>query len=106
VDASALSLTEAVKCYLFNSQILTRTDGSMVLVAPLECQQSLQAKAVIDSWIAAPQNPITAVQYIDVGQSMGNGGGPACLRLRIPMQPHEIAEVHPGVVLDDALYEL
>ncbi len=32
---------------------------------------------------------------------MRNGGGPACLRLRVVMSDDEIASVHPGVMLDE-----
>ncbi len=105
VKSHELSLEEAVKCYLFNSQILTLDAGRMVLLAPVECQQSHAAQILIESWIAAPQNPIAAVQYVDVGQSMGNGGGPACLRLRLWLNEVEQQQIHAGVIFSAALYE-
>lgn len=105
VSTSELSLAEAVKTYLFNSQILTRADGSMVILAPIECKASPAASSLIESWIAAPEHPISAVQYIDVGQSMGNGGGPACLRLRLWLNEAEKNHIHSGIIFSDVLYE-
>lgn len=103
--ARELSVAEAVKSYLFNSQILTRSDGSMLLLAPMECQQSADAKALIDRWVADPDHPVHAVQYIDINQSMSNGGGPACLRLRLWLTESEMKQVHSGVKLSNALFE-
>jgi succinylarginine dihydrolase len=45
------------------------------------------------------------VHYVDVNGSMKNGGGPACLRLRVPLTSDEVAAVSAHVVLDDALYQ-
>jgi succinylarginine dihydrolase len=36
---------------------------------------------------------------------MRNGGGPACLRLRVALSATQLARVHPGVRLDGTLYE-
>ena len=46
--------------------------------------------------------PIGRVHYVDVRQSMRNGGGPACLRLRVVMTAEERAACHQGVLLDEA----
>jgi succinylarginine dihydrolase len=100
-----LSLDEVVKSYLFNSQIITKPDGTMVLIAPRECEASDAARVLIQRIIAAPQNPIASVQYIDVGQSMGNGGGPACLRLRLWLNEAEWRGIHRGIIFSDALFE-
>ncbi len=92
-----LPLAEAIRTYLFNSQLLT-TPGGMVLVAPEECRNSPQASAVIDRWLAAG-TPLKEVRYVAVRQSMSNGGGPACLRLRIPLTTVELARVNAGLTL-------
>lgn len=105
VTNEQLSLAEAVKSYLFNSQILIQPNGQMILIAPEECRQSQQAKALIDRWVGDASHPIAAVQYVDINQSMSNGGGPACLRLRLWLTEEEVAHVHPGVVFSDVLYE-
>ena len=43
--------------------------------------------------VVAEDNPVSAVEYVDVNASMNNGGGPACLRLRDP--PFERREPLP-----------
>src|SRR5947208_3340775 len=62
-----------------------------------------RAKAVIDR-IVGPKKAIRAVHFVDVRQSMRNGGGPACLRLRVNLTDAEASAMHDGVLLTDALY--
>ena len=47
----------------------------------------------------AGNGPIRRVEVVDVRQSMANGGGPACLRLRVVADP---ATVDPRFMVDDA----
>ena len=105
VDTSELSLAEAVSTYLFNSQVITRPDGYMAIIAPRQCEISEAVQAVISGWIRDEDCPITEAIYVDVDQSMANGGGPACLRLRLWMTEAEAAGVHAGVRFSPALYE-
>jgi succinylarginine dihydrolase len=100
-----LPITDAVNSYLFNSQLVSLPDGSMMLVAPIECVEHLQVKCVIDDIIADKKNPITKVLYVDLRQSMHNGGGPACLRLRVVLNDQELQAMHQGVILTDDLFE-
>lgn len=103
VAAAELSLAEAVRTYLFNSQLLTLPDGSLLLLAPEDCRESKTARRVIEN-ILAGDNPVTRVQYLNLRQSMQNGGGPACLRLRVVLTEAAAARVHPGVILTPELY--
>ena len=103
VGAAELSLEDAVKTYLFNSQLVTLPDGSMAMVAPSECAEHPRARALIDRLLGAGTR-LRAVHFVDVRQSMSNGGGPACLRLRVVLTERELARVLPGVLLTDALY--
>lgn len=103
ITAKELSLKEAVSSYLFNSQIVTIASNKMALICPIECQQSDKVKKLIDNIIAA-NNPILQVFYIDCRQSMKNGGGPACLRLRVPLSEMQLANVHPGILFTDTLH--
>ncbi len=98
VPASAVSLAEAVKSYLFNAQLVTPPDGQMTLVVPGECQASAPVWAWLQAMLAG-NGPIRRVQVVDVRQSMANGGGPACLRLRVVADP---ATVDPRFVLSEA----
>ncbi len=98
------SLEDAVTSYLFNSQIVTLPDGSMSLVAPLETTENPRVAKFIESMLADDSNPINTAHYLDVRESMRNGGGPACLRLRVPLSSTELAAVHQGVILNDELH--
>ncbi|MFO0012605.1 MAG: N-succinylarginine dihydrolase [Planctomycetota bacterium] len=82
VPRSKLPLEEAVRTYLFNSQIVTGSDERMHLICPSQCAESEATRSLIDAWIADPSNPIRDVAYVPLTESMANGGGPACLRLR------------------------
>ena len=103
VRESELTLDDAVRCYLFNSQLVTVATGSIVLIAPIECRENERACAVIERLVSGP-GPIAAVHYVDLRQSMRNGGGPACLRLRVELTDAERARMETGTLLTDALH--
>jgi succinylarginine dihydrolase len=94
---------DVVKSYLFNSQLLSLPDGSMAMVAPIECKHNPSARRFLDS-LLEKASPIRSVHYVDVRQSMRNGGGPACLRLRVPLTSQEASAVHPGVLFTSELH--
>jgi succinylarginine dihydrolase len=89
VPASAVSLADAISSYLFNSQLVTLPDGSMALILPMESHDCAPVKAYLDALVAG-NGPIRAVHYVQVRESMRNGGGPACLRLRVVADPATI----------------
>lgn len=93
-----LSLEQAVRSYLFNSQLLQTPQGR-VLLAPTESSSGAAAKVVqrlLDAGF------IDRVIFQELAQSMAGGGGPACLRLRLPLTPHELASMAAGVRLHEA----
>ncbi|ATJ81477.1 N-succinylarginine dihydrolase [Halomonas beimenensis] len=104
VPAEAVSLDDAVASYLFNSQLLSNPDGTMTLVVPGECQEREAVWRCLQDHLLAGNNPIAEVVVKDVKQSMRNGGGPACLRLRVALSGEERAAVAGRVLLDDALH--
>ncbi len=97
IPASDLSLEEAVGCYLFNSQLLTTPHG-VVLLAPHHASEG-RAGAVVRRLLDS--GFITEVRFLDLGESMANGGGPACLRLRLPLPASALGQLAPGMLLDD-----
>ena len=97
VPESAVSLDEAIRSYLFNAQLLTLPTGEMALVVPTECRDSASVWAWCEQMLAS-NGPIRQVIPVDVKQSMANGGGPACLRLRVVADP---ATVDPRFMLDE-----
>ncbi|MEP7063721.1 MAG: N-succinylarginine dihydrolase [Betaproteobacteria bacterium] len=102
VDARDVSVDDAVATYLFNSQLLVRPDGRMLLVAPAECRENPRTAAYLDRLVAR-DGPIAEVVTFDLRQSMRNGGGPACLRLRVALTAAERASVCARVFADAAL---
>jgi succinylarginine dihydrolase len=102
VKENEISLDEAVSTYLFNAQIVSAQGGSMTLVAPVECSESPRARAVLERLLTS-DNPVTQIQYVDMRQSMRNGGGPACVRLRVTLTEEERASVHGPCFFDDAI---
>jgi len=104
VTESQVPLAEAVETYLFNSQLVTLPDGTMSLIAPVECERYPRMATFIQR-VLQSGTPIRSVHFLDVRQSMQNGGGPACLRLRVVLTEQELAAMHPGVLLTDVLYE-
>ena len=99
VPERAVSLEDAITSYLFNAQLLTLPgEAGMTLVVPGECREN----PVVWSWLEvmlAGNGPIRRVDPVDVRQSMANGGGPACLRLRVVADP---IHVDPRFLLDEA----
>ncbi|RAP38084.1 N-succinylarginine dihydrolase [Legionella quinlivanii] len=103
INDRQISIDDAVSSYLFNSQLLTLEDGSMTLVAPSECQYNQKVHETINHILSSPNNPINHCYFMDLKQSMRNGGGPACLRLRVLLQEEELAEMHQGVLINESL---
>ena len=98
VPTSAVSLADAIKSYLFNAQLLTLPDGAMGLVIPTEAWDMPAVRGWLNTMLAS-NGPIRRVLPVDVRQSMANGGGPACLRLRVVADP---ATVDARFLLDPA----
>jgi succinylarginine dihydrolase len=97
-----VSVADAVATYLFNSQLIARPDGRMLLVAPAECRENPRVDAFIDALVAS-NGPIAEVLTFDLKQSMKNGGGPACLRLRVALTSDERKAVRARIFLDEPL---
>lgn len=104
VPADQVSVEDAVRSYLFNSQLLTKADGSMLLIVPGECRENPRVSEYLNR-LTTSGGPIQEVKVFDLKQSMQNGGGPACLRLRVALTQLELDAVNPGVVLTPALHE-
>jgi succinylarginine dihydrolase len=102
--SAELPAERAVAAYPFNSQVLTLPDGSMAIVAPVDAREDAASRAFLER-VAESGGPVRAVHYVGVRQSMRNGGGPACLRLRVLLTPDEMGALRGHVLLDDALDE-
>ena len=105
VPSQRVSMEDAVRSYLFNSQLVTMPEGSMALICPSECRDSAPVSSYLDDLVADESNPIDVVRVFDLRQSMHNGGGPACLRLRVGLRPGDLDAVHPGCLYTESRYD-
>lgn len=103
VPRDEVSMQDAVSTYLFNTQIVDLGPNSMAIIAPTECENNHHVKRFLDA-LVKKDTPINEVIYKDLRQSMRNGGGPACLRLRVVLSEQEAQAVNQAQVMDDALF--
>ncbi|WGU38969.1 N-succinylarginine dihydrolase [Phenylobacterium sp. NIBR 498073] len=101
VETFGVSLEDAVSSYLFNSQLVSLPGGGMALILPSDAQENAVAWAAVEA-VLAGDNPIERAVVVDVRESMRNGGGPACLRLRVPVDGPGLAGIDPRFILDEA----
>ncbi|HUR41388.1 MAG TPA: N-succinylarginine dihydrolase [Verrucomicrobiae bacterium] len=102
VPAADVPVADAVRTYLFNSQLVCAPDNTLHLVCAQECRDDPGVWRVIEDIVASPDNPIAKAHVFDLHQSMRNGGGPACLRLRVVLTAAERAAVNPACWIDPA----
>lgn len=102
VTSEQVPVEDAVASYLFNTQIVS-VGSEMHIVAPIECQESSKVKKVLE-YVVAMDNPIQKVHFLNLRQSMQNGGGPACLRLRVVLNEDEFAAINQNVIFTEDLY--
>jgi len=98
VPARAVPLGDAITSYLFNAQLVTLPEGGQALILPAEARETPSVWAWLEEMVAG-NGPIRRLELVDVRQSMANGGGPACLRLRVVADP---ATVDPRFLVDEA----
>lgn len=111
VFESELPMEEAVSSYFFNSQIVVpgtehaADSPRMVLICPQQCQETKSTLALIERILADRRLPIDDVHYVSLAESMANGGGPACLRLRVPLEPEVLARDLLPLRVDDRVLD-
>ena len=93
ISDADLRLEEAVQTYLFNSQLLTVDSDQMDLLCPIQCVNSPSVLSLVNDWVSKEKSRIRRVSYLHLDQSMKNGGGPACLRLRAMLTESEFTEL-------------
>jgi succinylarginine dihydrolase len=89
VAATDVPLADAIRSYLFNAQLVTLPAGEQALIVPAEAQETPSVRAWLQDMVAG-NGPIRRIETVDVRQSMRNGGGPACLRLRVVCDPARV----------------
>lgn len=104
IREAELPLADAVATYFFNAQLISLPDGGTHILFPHECAGHPAASALCQRLIQECE-AVKSVEYINLRESMKNGGGPACLRLRVPLTETELSAMHQGVRFTPALYE-
>jgi succinylarginine dihydrolase len=104
VPADRVSLADAIRSYLFNAQLVTLPTGGMALILPGEARDTVSVWTWLQELIAG-NGPIRELHVLDVRESMRNGGGPACLRLRVVVDDAARAAIDQRFVLDDTKWE-
>jgi succinylarginine dihydrolase len=105
IEINQFSLMDSVQSYFFNSQIITRSDGRMVMVAPAESEQNEKVRAVVTSLVTGTDAVIADVVFLDLRESMQNGGGPACLRTRVVLNEEEQRAVPSQLFFSEQLFD-
>ena len=103
VPSHQVSIADAVSSYLFNSQLLTKKDGKMLIVIPEEARENRRVWAYLNELIQS-NTPIDEIRIFDLRESMCNGGGPACLRLRVALNKAERQATNQHTLMNNALY--
>jgi succinylarginine dihydrolase len=104
VPQAEVPIGDAITSYLFNSQLLEWPgEDRLVLIAPKETEETETTRSYCEA-MTSGNGPIGRVEFVEVRQSMRNGGGPACLRLRVVLTEAEQAAVTPSALMSDALY--
>ncbi|MGQ5702521.1 N-succinylarginine dihydrolase [Sandaracinobacteroides sp. A072] len=94
-------LADAIASYVFNAALVSLGEG-MALILPAEARETPSVSGWLDRVVADPGNPIGQIHVLDLRESMRNGGGPACLRLRVALPEEAHAAIDPRFLLDDA----
>lgn len=98
VPAAEVSLSDAITSYLFNAQLVSTPAGEQTLIIPQEARDHARVWGWLQRHLASNE-PIRRVEVVDVRESMANGGGPACLRLRVACDPDTVDR---RFIVDDA----
>jgi succinylarginine dihydrolase len=105
IEINEFSLTDAVQSYFFNSQIVTRSDGRMVIVAPVESEENEKVRPVVAGLVKGVDAVLADVVFLNLRESMQNGGGPACLRTRVVLNEEEQRAVSSRLFFSEQLFD-
>jgi len=104
VAGHEMSLAEAVRTYFFNSQLVAAPDDRLLMLCPACCRESGQAKTALDKMHSTLGSRLTT-EFVDLSESLANGGGPACLRLRVAMTHEQLRAIPRAFVAHQALLD-
>ena len=92
-----ISLDDLVSSYLLNSQLITVKNNEMMMLLPEEVQNHSNCMR----WLAEikSSSPIKHIEFVNIRQSMMNGGGPACLRFKTTVNNDEFNQINEKFLL-------
>ncbi|MDA9068589.1 N-succinylarginine dihydrolase [Gammaproteobacteria bacterium] len=93
-----ISLDNLVSSYLLNSQLITLENNQMMMLLPEEVQNHSNCMRWLDE--IKSSSPIKLIEFVDIRQSMMNGGGPACLRFKTVVNDEEFSQVNQKFLLN------
>ncbi len=93
-------LADAIASYVFNAALVSIGQGEMALILPKEAEETPSVWRWLQRVQQDPANPISQLHVLDLRESMRNGGGPACLRLRVALSDEGLAAVDPRFLVD------
>ena len=92
-----ISLDNLVSSYLLNSQLITVKNNEMMMLLPEEVQNHPNCMRWLDE--IRSSSPIKHLEFVDIRQSMMNGGGPACLRFKTVVNSDEFDQINKKFIL-------
>lgn len=104
IPERSLSINDAVKTYLFNSQVVSPGAVDVakpVIICTSQVERHAAACSLVKKW--CKDGLFGEVHFVDLDQSMSGGGGPACLRLRVPMPAADASSIPANVRWSEAL---
>ena len=99
-----VSLKEVLSSYMLNSQLLASGSGRWRILAPDQCRTHPRVYDYLQN-LSSPTGPVEKIHFIPLDQGMKNGGGPACMRLRVVLTKQEAHHIAPGFLLNKTLYQ-
>ena len=92
-----ISLDDLVSSYLLNSQLITVKNNEMMMLLPEEVQNHGNCMKWLEE--IKSSSPIKRLEFVDIHQSMMNGGGPACLRFKAVVNSDELDKINKKFLL-------
>ena len=103
ISNSEIPLKDIISSYLLNSQLITNVDNEMQLILPDEVKEYDNCLSWIDK--LKQISDVKLFDYVDIRQSMMNGGGPACLRLKVILNDEELESLNQNFLMNNERLE-
>ena len=103
ISNSEIPLEDIINSYLLNSQLITNGDNEMQLILPEEVKGFENCMSWLDK--LKQISDVKLFNFVDIRQSMMNGGGPACLRLKVILNDEELENLNQNFLMNNERLE-